>query len=997
MLIPLVEYNIDLNGTDPMNPASMTIEGADAPSRLLYEVGLKESVDLLNLSTTATDNYDFDSGKFVFYTNDWSSLYKENSNEIIDYSYSTNRNTISFFSPSVDNENYYYHIDTEIYSDRNGTLYKGANAPDPNGNYYHRVLVYEKSQNGTVNASYVYEPVSEYVLSHTDDLKKQDDNSWIILRGTLHHFFGTYIREKGAGNHTETVHVSDMPFVHDAAAGITPDEYHVDSYLGNNGKLVLDAPEGIKITKKALESITNRLQSYSFRISINQTLEDDLLLVKETAEGIRSYQTVNFSGGIIDNITLKHNESAYLLGAPLKGVEITVEEVISQDSAYEIKTVKINGVNSNNFSPSVEVENDFIATVEFTNDYLDISEIEITPTTATISGEKVLSVLSGNKTLQKDAFEFELWSATLSGEDLVADRLLETVKNSAPTSQNRAPFSFTELIFDSLQNEDVDTYYYIIKEKIPSGVIGNKLGGITYDTKEYGVKIEVTDINSGRDIVLSAAVTLLEGNSIVFNNTYEADEVKVDLSGKKTLLGDTIDENEFNFSLYPARWDDATNSVVKTSQNPIKTVQNAANGNILFSSSEISELNFSQTGAYRFIIEEVNGGAELTEYDKSVYYVKIDVTDNLLGKLVATTRVSKVDEKGTTTEATGNTINFENVRTIEPITVPIKGTKKYNKPFSAGTFSFSLYQAINQNGNIVPAGDAVLSADNQTPQGGSADFEFKEESYAIEGGTATTAYLTFSQAGTYYFVVKEALPEGVSKDNPTKNGITYDTTEYILTVNITEGVQNGRTILIPEVICSGNGSITFNNVYSASAISGAIISGKKNLENKNLENNMFTFELFEATVENNEVTKGSPIEEVKNNGENFTFSEIRYTSLSDVGTHYYLIKEYIPDEKEVGMTYDETCYLVTITVSDNGDGTLAVSEPTYTVLDEEGNITENTKDNAIFNNSYETPEPPGEINPGTGVNNSLLWFACSLVVATGTVIFALPKKKEEQE
>ncbi|MBQ7934906.1 MAG: hypothetical protein IJ333_00935, partial [Clostridia bacterium] len=39
-LIPLVEYNIDLNSMDPMDPATMTITGATAPSRLIYEGGM---------------------------------------------------------------------------------------------------------------------------------------------------------------------------------------------------------------------------------------------------------------------------------------------------------------------------------------------------------------------------------------------------------------------------------------------------------------------------------------------------------------------------------------------------------------------------------------------------------------------------------------------------------------------------------------------------------------------------------------------------------------------------------------------------------------------------------------------------------------------------------------------------------------------------------------------------------------------------------------------
>ena len=220
-LIPLVEYDIQLNGTDPMDPASLTIKGATAPSRLLYEVGLSSKIDLLDIENTAPDPLIKDEdGNYVFYTNQWNSI----DGEDYEYKYSENKNTISFFEPSKENERYYYNIDTPIYTDKNGTLYKSNNAPvyDKNNPLYHRSIVYRINGGKTV-AFYEYEEISEHVLTHEGDIAKKSDNSWYVTAGTVHHYYGDYERVKDK-NTTGTINYSDMPFVHDLEVGVNNSE-----------------------------------------------------------------------------------------------------------------------------------------------------------------------------------------------------------------------------------------------------------------------------------------------------------------------------------------------------------------------------------------------------------------------------------------------------------------------------------------------------------------------------------------------------------------------------------------------------------------------------------------------------------------------------------------------------------------------------------------------------------------------------------------------------
>jgi len=65
-LIPLVEYHVAIRADDPNQPLSLTVTGAQAPSRLIYEVGLDDHVDILDLYNTAADAKDAGSGASVF-------------------------------------------------------------------------------------------------------------------------------------------------------------------------------------------------------------------------------------------------------------------------------------------------------------------------------------------------------------------------------------------------------------------------------------------------------------------------------------------------------------------------------------------------------------------------------------------------------------------------------------------------------------------------------------------------------------------------------------------------------------------------------------------------------------------------------------------------------------------------------------------------------------------------------------------------------------------
>ena len=170
--------------------------------------------------------------------------------------------------------------------------------------------------------------------------------------------------------------------------------------------------------------------------------------------------------------------------------------------------------------------------------------------------------------------------------------------------------------------------------------------------------------------------------------------------------------------------------------------------------------------------------------------------------------------------------------------------------------------------------------------------------------------------------------------------------------------------------------IEFTNKYEATGKTQ--FEGTKELNGRGLKADEFTFELYDG--------EGNLIESVQNDADGkFVFSELEYLlneTQNDVGTYTYTVKE--KKESLTGVTYDETEYTITVTVTDNGDGTL--------------NVDVSGAEAIKFTNTY---KPPHDDTPGTGDNSQIkLWSAMTLASAAGLSCMAWlafrKKKREEQ-
>ena len=174
-----------------------------------------------------------------------------------------------------------------------------------------------------------------------------------------------------------------------------------------------------------------------------------------------------------------------------------------------------------------------------------------------------------------------------------------------------------------------------------------------------------------------------------------------------------------------------------------------------------------------------------------------------------------------------------------------------------------------------------------------------------------------------YTVTETGSAPGVTNDANATRKVSYTVTD--------DGA--GHLSVVREG--DGGAAFTFTNTYSVTPTDSVVtdqVKTVKRLTGRDLAVGEFTFDLLEDDVVVASGTNDA-------NG-TVTLSPIRYEA---PGTHTYTLREACPNALGLykGVTYDGTTYTVVATVSDNGDGTLAVTHKL-----------EGTTESAGFTNKY---------------------------------------------
>lgn len=292
-----------------------------------------------------------------------------------------------------------------------------------------------------------------------------------------------------------------------------------------------------------------------------------------------------------------------------------------------------------------------------------------------------------------------------------------------------------------------------------------------------------------------------------------------------------------------------------------------------------------------------SGSADGVTNDTETKTVSFKVTDDGNGKLT-------VERLGA---ASDPAFTFTNTYSVQPVdssvTDQVTVTKNLTgRDMTAGEFEFQLLDGTK----VVATGTNDAS------------------------GNVALSPITYTKPGTYNYTLCEV--GGGSQ----KAGVQYDGSTFAVTTTVTD--NGDGTLSVAHKVDSDANTVGFTNSYTPAATS-VTLGASKVLNGKSLDAEEFTFVLTDEGGEQVTATNDA-------NGM-VVFPAIGY---SEPGTYQYTIAEVKGDESDV--TYDESKYAVTVTVEDNGEGSLVA-----TVAYEGGNA-------PVFTNTYNAPEAPA--SPGDG-------------------------------
>ena len=414
------------------------------------------------------------------------------------------------------------------------------------------------------------------------------------------------------------------------------------------------------------------------------------------------------------------------------------------------------------------------------------------------------------------------------------------------------------------------------------------IAGVTYDETKSVVKVSVEE----KDGKFVATVT--EGANPTFTNTYAAQPVTLStgVSVTKVLEGrDWKDTDAFEFAITPQGAAPApSKGLIATATKDAQTVS-------------FGDFTFDKTGTYVYEVSEVKGSIGGVSYDGHKATVTITVTDDGKGQLAASVKYGD-----------GNCCDFKNKYEAKPVIVD--GAKNFSfkkdlsgRALNAGEFSFT-----------------ISSEDEDTP--------LPEQTTVANDKDGNIAFgdITFAKAGVYHYSIAEdtsKLPGGVT---PITQGAKQ------VTVTVTD---NNEGQLVAKVATPND--VTFKNAYKPAdttieklATTKVVKATQDGVTAPQLKGGDFSFTISSA----NNGPLPEPTTATNDAAGNIAFGAIKFT---EPGEYHYTITE---SGSMPGVTNDSEPKNFTVTVKDNGDGTMTATASdipgfvnTYTVKSTDYSVT----------------------------------------------------------
>ena len=429
------------------------------------------------------------------------------------------------------------------------------------------------------------------------------------------------------------------------------------------------------------------------------------------------------------------------------------------------------------------------------------------------------------------------------------------------------PLTFTA---SQLKGNKSKTFTYTVRE------IRQSAGGVNYDSHMGMWQITVTDDLTGQ---LKAQTRTNAAYPTTFTNTYQAKPVSVQFRAHKTLndpdhTGIQLQAGQYEFKCV----EDKTGGQVGTAKT------NDQRGDVLFDA-----ISYTRPGTYDYTIRETPGDRGGITYDTTKHHVRVTVTDDGEGRLLADVKY----DGGTAIPEFTNTYRAQPATDTPTAVKAVSASEGNHYKLKGDDFTFTLHR--------VTAPDGVTAEADQTKTNDAR-------------GNIRFDQLSFPLPGTYVYTVSER--------DVTVPGVTKDGTVTTITYTVKDVGHAGRLKVVDKTITRSDGKtangIRFDNTYNPKGV-GCTLGGVKTIINADTATNRipqdgeFTFAL--TSHDGAPMPEGSKdgVKTVTNTGTGFTFGRMDYDK---PGTYVYTVTEQAGRDPTIG--YSTQAYDVTVTVTDQG-------------------------------------------------------------------------------
>lgn len=729
----------------------------------------------------------------------------------------------------------------------------------------------------------------------------------------------------------------------------------VGAYLGNNGKLSVDLPGTLAVTKQlevpdgySADDFAN--DSFEFTVAVPEAANKSFSAVVKNANGdkVGDAFTLTFDREGKAKHDLKAGETLYVYGLA-GGWNYKVSETGRDGFAQE--GTNLEGVIVAGQTVNAKVVNTYSAS-------------------GTLSGGKVLKgekVLTGREWNSTDKFTFLLEAPEGSvgvpmPEGAIGGRAtVEVTQPDGTPAGTPVPFNFGDITYTK-----PGVYTYEIRESEALSVLNP---GVSASEALYEVTVTVTDeghtgnltVNSEMKKLLSDDGDKVEPSTTVppasFVNEYDTQEVKWAPVGEKKYT-DSTDARPLEQGMFHviACTDDPTAPLPKLDNDQeISGVHNGvtyrgavvsvdANGAIAFPKATYTYSNLGQgqtekTFTYKIMevvwdgnnwhsvedaLKDPNFNSAGVTYDPTIWTVNVTLkNDNKALVLSAQYLKNGVPVQGAS-------FQFANSYDPTPATAAIEGSKTLTGRDMAAneTFGFELSAADDATQRAVDAG-AVTLPDAATVSGAKAD-----EVKGFQFGN-----ITFKKPGEYTFNVNETQWNGAAVPATDEKGMQFDRSTKTVKVTVTDD----HTGSLKAEVTYPNGAVAFANKYATSSTYNGI-QVEKTLTGRDMKAGEFNFVIegkdpaSAALLADSDKQFTNPNNRAEGIADVMTKIAGHTFTQADSGKHFeFTVKEVIPNGavqdqttglwyvEESGLYYDGANHVVTIDVADDGNGQLKVA------------------------------------------------------------------------